>query len=262
MVNKAIYKISIVQKNMKKTGILLIGILISAMILSSCGESGKTERSTETEVERIAGKGEIKLGDQIWMDKNLDVAKFRNGDSIPEAKTSEEWLKAYEQSKPAWCYYDNDPKNGLKYGKLYNWFAITDTRMLAPEGWLIPSQLDWQSLARFCDTAYDTHVDVENLENTRFGTIELIDRKDWDTLTKGVNKSGFTGLPAGLRDSTGTFHYFGNYTGWWSTTEVTSRNFNNPNNSNEAYVFLFSWAGQDYHNAASRASGFSVRCVR
>jgi len=239
MENKTVYyagylqleKIRVKQNSIKKISILLIGVLTSAIILSSCGGSGKKERAAETEVERIAGKGEIKLGDQIWMVKNLDVVKFRNGDSIPEAKTNEEWLKAYEQSKPAWCYYDNDPKNGLKYGKLYNWYAVTDPRKLAPEGWEIPSQFSWQSLERFCDTSYGTNIDVENLEKTRFGTVELMDRKDWDTAyCKGENKSGFRGLPAGYRDSTGSFLYYDNYTGWWSTTEVINRSFSSANN--------------------------------
>lgn len=71
---------------------------------------------------------EVKIGDQIWMTRNLNVDKFCNGDPIPETKTNEEWIKAGENGKPAWCYYDNDPANGEKYGKLYNWYAVNDPR--------------------------------------------------------------------------------------------------------------------------------------
>lgn len=67
---------------------------------------------------------EVKVGDQIWMGRNLDVSTFRNGDPIPYAETDEEWEEAGENGEPAWCYYDNDPENGEKYGKLYNWYAV------------------------------------------------------------------------------------------------------------------------------------------
>ena len=90
----------------------------------------------------------VTIGNQVWMTKNLDVDKFRNGDPIPEAKTEEEWLKAGESEEPAWCYYRNDPKNdfGEKYGKLYNWYALNDPRGLAPEGFHIPSSEEWEIL--------------------------------------------------------------------------------------------------------------------
>ena len=71
---------------------------------------------------------EIKIGKQIWMKLNLDVEVFRNGDPIPHAKTDEEWVKAGEQKKPAWCYYKNAGIYGEKYGKLYNWYAVNDPR--------------------------------------------------------------------------------------------------------------------------------------
>ena len=71
--------------------------------------------------------------------KNLNLDKFRNGDIIPEAKTNEEWSAADTNKNPAWCYYDNDPANGEKYGKLYNWYAVNDSRGLAPEGYKIPT---------------------------------------------------------------------------------------------------------------------------
>lgn len=82
---------------------------------------------------------EVKIGDQIWMTQNLDVDKFRNGDPIPEVTKAEECNKTDDEGKPAWCYYNNDPANGKKYGKLYNWHAVNDPRGLAPE-WLARTQ--------------------------------------------------------------------------------------------------------------------------
>ena len=91
----------------------------------------------------------VTIGSQVWMTKNLNVDKFRNGDPIPQAKTDEEWENARENKHPAWCYYENDPANGAKYGKLYNWYAVNDSRGLTPEGWKIPSDEDWNRLTDF-----------------------------------------------------------------------------------------------------------------
>lgn len=88
----------------------------------------------------------VTIGNQVWMTKNLNVDKFRNGDPIPEAKTDEEWIKAGENKQPAWCYYENDPANGEKYGKVFNWYAVNDPRGLAPEGWHDPTEEELQDL--------------------------------------------------------------------------------------------------------------------
>ena len=91
----------------------------------------------------------VTIGTQVWMTKNLDVSTFRNGDTIPQAKTTEEWKRAGENQQPAWCYYDNDPANGAKYGKLYNWYAVNDSRGLAPVGYHVPSDAEWTKLTDF-----------------------------------------------------------------------------------------------------------------
>ncbi len=91
----------------------------------------------------------IKIGNQEWMTRNLDVDRFQNGDLIPNIESNEEWKKAGENAQPAWCYYDNDPENGKKYRKLYNWFAVNDPRGLAPEGSHITSQKEWNILVEF-----------------------------------------------------------------------------------------------------------------
>jgi hypothetical protein len=88
----------------------------------------------------------IQIGGQKWMKHNLTVVTFRNGDTIPNAKTNEEWERARFTEKPAWCHFKNDSANDLKLGKLYNWYAINDPRKLAPAGWHIPGDDDWTEL--------------------------------------------------------------------------------------------------------------------
>ena len=92
---------------------------------------------------------DVKIGTQTWTSKNLDVSTFRNGEVIPEAKSKDEWDKAISNEQPAWCYYDNDVQNGKIYGKLYNWYAVNDSRGLAPKGYHIPNNEEWKILTKF-----------------------------------------------------------------------------------------------------------------
>ena len=105
----------------------------------------ETVKVDESQIKDIDGNiyGITKIGKQYWTTKNLNVSRFRNGDPIPEAKTKDEWIQAGIKKQAVWCYYDNDFKNGTKYGKLYNWYAVNDPRGLAPEGWDIPTDDDW-----------------------------------------------------------------------------------------------------------------------
>ena len=96
----------------------------------------------------------VTIGTQVWMKENLNVSTFRNGDPIPEAKTAEEWKAAGAAKQPAWCYYDNDPKNGAKYGKLYNWYAVNDPRGLAPVGWHVPTKEELSDLINYLGGEY------------------------------------------------------------------------------------------------------------
>lgn len=91
----------------------------------------------------------VKVGNSTWMQKNWDGVTFRNGDSILNARTSKEWIDAVDNRVPAWCFYDNSKELGGKYGILYNWYALSDDRSLAPEGWQLPQKEDWQKLTKY-----------------------------------------------------------------------------------------------------------------
>ena len=137
---------------MKNKSLILSAFLLAATILTSYGFGGSNEKdSSNKDASYIvdASHNEVTIGSQVWMTENLNVDKFRNGDPIPEAKTYEEWKKAGENKQPAWCNYKNDPANGEKYGKLYNWFAVNDPRGLAPKGCHIPSDKEWTVLTDF-----------------------------------------------------------------------------------------------------------------
>ena len=71
----------------------------------------------------------------------------------------------------------------------------------------------------------------------------------------GNNRSGFTGLPGGFRDTDGTFYSLGEGGYWWSSSEyytddALARNLN----YNDDKV------GRDYD--FPKSYGFSVRCIK
>lgn len=134
------------------------------------------------------------IGTQTWTTENFNASTFSNGDAIPEAKTVEEWAKAASEKKPAWCYFEFNAANA-KYGKLYNWYAVIDPRKLAPTGWHVPSEKEWQALSDFYggDMAASNKVS----EGTPF------DGKIYGSMSMGK--------------------YFNDMTvSWWSTTTVAN----------------------------------------
>ena len=182
----------------------------------------------------------VKIGNQIWMTENLNVERFRNGDVIPEAKTAEEWEAAGNAKRPAWCYYDNDPKNGKKYGKLYNWYAVKDTCGLAPLGWHIPTDLEWPLLEYSLG---------ENVAGTKMKSTS-----GWKQNENGTNSSGYSGLPGGCRFYDGSFGNVGNDGCWWSASER--------NVSNAWKWGLYNFNSYLNRTDLSKYNGFSVRCVK
>ncbi|WP_338225600.1 fibrobacter succinogenes major paralogous domain-containing protein [Algoriphagus confluentis] len=128
---------------------------------------------------------EVIIGHQLWMGENLNVHTFRNGDSIPQARSYQEWAQAARKRQPAWCYFENKEENGVSYGKLYNYFAVSDPRGLAPEGWRIPSQADWLDLM----VSLGGKDLVGKFLKQEFG---------WNEQGNGTNSSGFSALPGGI----------------------------------------------------------------
>ena len=175
------------------------------------------------------------IGNYDCMVENLDNDQFRNGDSIPEAKSNEDWISAGKEHKPVWCYYDNDPEKGKKYGKLYNWFAVNDPRGLAPKDWHIPSHSELIALV--------TAVSRDS------NSLNAIDQDDIST-----NKSGFSALFAGMRFENAVFSHLGACATFWSSSEY---------NKFSAYVMSLNFEEFDikFHNDF-KEYGCTVRCLK
>ena len=184
------------------------------------------------------------IGKQVWMSKNLDVSTFRNGDPIPEAKTEEEWRKAGENKQPAWCYYESKPLNGMKYGKLYNWYAVNDPRGLAPAGWHIPTEDEWKVLVNYLGG-----------ESVAGGKMKSAGTKYWKGPNTGAtNESGFLGFPGGSCDEDGSFYRVNDIGIWWSASAFSDTEV---------------WSLYLYHDGSDigiynylKEAGRSVRCLK
>lgn len=188
---------------------------------------------------------EVSIGSQIWMKKNSDAERYRNGDPIPQAKTQEEWFKAGEDKKPVWCYYNNDPALGDTYGKLYNWYAASDRRGLCPDGWSIPSNSDWKDLTEF-------------LGGTRSAGAKMKTQGDtyWETPNEGaLNDTGFSALGAGMRTPDSGFTGKGAETGWWSSSTTMPLHMAWVR---KLHYLSASMAVSEYH----KGYGLSVRCIK
>ena len=202
----------------------------------------------------------VVIGNQTWMTQNLNVSTFRNGDPIPEARTNEEWEKAGKESKPAWCYYDNDPKNDPKYGKLYNWYAVNDPRGLAPSGWHISTDAEWMVLIEFLGG--ELYAGTKMKSTNGWAYINAIKTVGGSIITpgrpnNGTNKSGFSGFPGGCRG--GSFYYLGEIGEWWTSTVYME----DGHNTSKAWKYRMGTSNCDpCQNINDKETGCSIRCVK
>jgi len=219
------------------TGLVIFNTTTNGLeVRSSSGWSSLTTPSTTA-----VFLPTIVIGTQQWMKENLDVVTYRNGDVIPQVTDATAWAAL---TTGAWCYYNNDVANGAIYGKLYNWYAVNDTRGLAPTGWHVPTDTEWTIL-------------TDKLGGTSVagGKMKSVGTTRWTTPNaSATNESGFTGLPGGFRDGDGSFVNVGYFGYWWSSSE---------------YATTFAWYrnlyynyGDAYRNDYNKKNGFSVRCLR
>jgi uncharacterized protein (TIGR02145 family) len=207
----------------------------------------------------------VKICDQTWMLKNLDLSTYRNGDPIPEITDPIAWINA---TTGAWCYYNNDATNGSVYGKLYNWYAVNDPRGLAPAGWHIPDISEWIALAGNFGPPTVSCLGGSWLEGNIPGGLWVAGGKMkatgtvkegtslWKSPNIGAtNSSGFTALPSGMRlYSDGSFTLLSTHAFIWSSSEAS------PTQATAA--FLFHSSAQMDRTSFEKNFGFAVRCIK
>ena len=183
----------------------------------------------------------VTIGDQCWFVQNLEAADYRNGDAIQNLQNSTEWTSANVGEVGAWCDYNNNDEFVHAYGKLYNWYAVNDSRGLCPNGWHVPTDGEWTELTDFLGGSAYAGTPLK---------ASPADSPGWN----GTNQSGFSALPGGLRNSSvGSFSSAGSVGYWWSSS---------PGYGNAWYRVLYPSdpdIGRGYFNPRN---GYSVRCLR
>jgi uncharacterized protein (TIGR02145 family) len=213
---------------------LLTFVFLSAVIfLSGCSKDTEEEKKTVTDYDGNV-YNIIKIGDQEWMDRNLAVTHYRNGDPVTNALGTTEG---------GWINYNNDPATGEIYGKLYNSLAVLDARGLAPEGWHVATREDWVEL-----------IDLLGGFDVAGGKLKEVGTEHWDEPNAGAtDEFGFKALPGGY--ASGSSYYLGRYAGFWTSTILD----NSPNQTVMYYLYA---DNTTVEQDSSTPMGFSVRCVR
>ncbi len=186
----------------------------------------------------IPGDGQfVPIGKQLWANKNLNAEQFANGEAIPEAKTAEDWTTAGEKKQPVWSYYENKTTNGTTYGKLYNWFAVTDARKLCPSGSHVATDKDWANLITAVGKS-----PANQIKSAEWGE------------GKGTDHFHFTATAGGMRFGTGKFGSLDIEGYWWTATEASS--------SYATGIFIGSVSDAISKRSYKKENGFAVRCVK
>jgi uncharacterized protein (TIGR02145 family) len=204
----------------------------------------------------------VKIGNQWWMSENLKVRKYRNGQYL-FATTSSTTLATWDTiTKGALCLYNDDLTDSTGY--LYNWFAISDTNNIAPQGWHIPTDDEWKQLETTLGMS-QSDADKSGWRGT--GIAEKLKMKgqdywaDYGTIWN-TNQSGFSAMAGGCRMFNGTtaLNQWSTPSGlkyagfWWTASQNT-----------EGEVW---YRNLDYKNSTVLRAhtyknyGFSIRCVK
>lgn len=183
----------------------------------------------------------VTIGTQVWMAENLKTTHYRNGTAIPNVTDSTAWSNL---TTGAYCDFDNILSNSTTYGRLYNWYAVSNTNNIAPAGWHVASDSDWTTLTTYLGG-----------QSVAGGKLKEAGFAHWLIPNTGAtNETDFTALPGGYRTIAGNFNAMGGSANWWSSTEYDA--------TNAWYRYLF-FAGADVGRSEdSKRYGISVRCVK
>lgn len=228
----------------------------------------------------------IIIGKQVWMDENLKVTRFNDGQPLPLVLSNDEWGSL---ASPGFCYFNNlKEKYGNIYGALYNWYVV-ESGKICPKGWHIPTNEEWDILCNYFggrfvagnmlkesgnlhwtknpndldEYDYGYEYDYYNEEfdeyigNERFPNPSI--NENITTNENDINNQSFNALPGALRFPNGNFikDYYsqiGFYGYWWSSTS---------NSETHAKAISLSYLDAIVHyKNDKKKSGYSIRCVK
>lgn len=192
---------------------LLNGGFVIIPGISAANNGGGGSSNTVTDVQGNV-YATVQIGTQRWMAENLRTTKFCNGEDIPQISNDNNWNTA---STPGWCVYNADPTNDTLFGKLYNWYTVSDPRNACPCGWHVPTDVEFTTLTDFLGT--------ESAAGGKMKTTGTLSGGDglWSIANFGAtNESGFTGLPGGGRASGAQFSGVYVNAWFWNSSSFTT----------------------------------------
>lgn len=180
----------------------------------------------------------VKIGTQTWMVQNLKVTKYRNGDPIPTL--DRDALTWGDLTTGAYSnFYDNSSSSG----RLYNWYAVDDSRGLAPEGWHIPSNEEWNVLFEFLGGESVAGSKLKEKGTTHWCAPNA----------DSTNETGFTALPLDWRLEDGFATGCGDAP-YWTADEFDDAEAHN--------LFMWSETGEITRVHNNKFVGWGVRCIK
>ena len=197
----------------------------------------------------------VTIGTQTWMVENLKVTHYRNGEWISHVADDAAWQGL---TSGAYCEYNNNGANVFTYGRLYNWYAVDDSRGIAPAGWHVPSDAEWKQMEMYLGMS-QWDADATSWRGGYVGgMLKETGTTYWTSPNAdATNESGFSALPGGYRSWYGSFNYMGELAYFWSSTA---------DSSGDAYVWnrmlSYKSSGVCRSELNPKSCGNSVRCVR
>jgi uncharacterized protein (TIGR02145 family) len=236
--------------------LIIISLILTIIFCLSCGDASTSSGDNEDPdtVTDIDGNvyNAIRIGDQVWMAENLKVTHYNNGDSIPSITDPGAWEGL---NNGAYSMYDNDSNNVSIYGLLYNWYAVNDSRNIAPAGWRVPTDDDWKELEMYLGMSQSDADGFAWRGTDEGGKLKETGIEHWISPNTGAtNESGFTALPGGNRNFDGTFVMMGYYAYFWTSTKY--------GNGFGLNRYLFYKGSGIVRQENNPRNGFSVRCLK
>lgn len=193
----------------------------------------------------------VQIGNQLWMAENLHTGKYQTGEDVNLVPDNRAWSG---MTTGAYCSYSSLETNSDIYGHLYNWYAATDSRSIAPHGWHVPSDAEWHRMILAIDKDA-TLTDGVAESFIAGGMLKETGTSLWSSPNEGAtNEFGFSALPAGSRYSNGTYNFLNTYAHWWCTDQKTDAN---------AWLRYIPNDWTDFERiAVEKKFGLSLRCVQ
>jgi uncharacterized protein (TIGR02145 family) len=223
----------------------IFGFILSIMLTHSCSKGNDSIKVSDSGIRDADGNvyTSVQIGTQVWIKENLKTTKYKNGDLI--GTTTPDTLNISTESSPKyqWAYEGNEINVSI-YGRLYTWYAITDSRNICPAGWHVPTDAEWSALNSLLGG-----------EGVSGGKLKETGLSHWITPNSDAdNSSGFTAIPGGWRYYGGASEYIGYFSYWWSSTEE---------NGDNAWWQQVNYVNPNFsRNTMNKKYGLSVRCIK